>query len=518
MVWTIFKKDFRLLWPAAALMTALQAFLAFYEIIKAPFSMMWTHDAEPWLINSVLVGTAALAVFAVQQDPLPSLEADWLIRPITRSRLLLAKLMFLGAIVHVPMFALDVAVCLHAGGDIGQSLGAALSRSLLFFFGATLPLAAAAAITRNIAGFAATVFLYLLCVAVIRSLLLDAGIVMPPSMNETWGGGWWIAVIWRYMADALGAGLVLGLQYFRRKTSVSRVVLPFSVIAALLTPLLPWQAVYGVQGLLSSIPEARSGISVTYAPDLPRVHGDIDYPDADKKVSLYVPIQVSGLDKGKRLFADAQKVTVISAEGRTISEAGGFGRATRVNADGRLLDLSLLDPAEKTYVGFLLAKKDLASLDQPGTTLIVDYALTVGRQEGEDTTLRPTKDLVSVPRWGRCNTDLLGGGLTPPVIIQCVSAGDDRGLAVISAYAADDETPYARNVVQDYSPISAQLVPDALYRSAAVMFPLRLEPTQSLYASSRFVITHYSPLAHFRYRLVIHDIKLSDWSVLPNPT
>ena len=127
MVLTIFRKDFRLLWPAVIAITLLQAALTAFELARGPFGdSRNTHEfnrlleAEHVLEGIVLAGIALLISLAVHQDALPQIDLDWLIRPIKRRQLAAAKLVFFIACIQLPMFVCDVAGCLAGGFDLQQ--------------------------------------------------------------------------------------------------------------------------------------------------------------------------------------------------------------------------------------------------------------------------------------------------------------------------------------------------------------------------------------------------------------
>ena len=103
MVWHIFRKDVRLLWPLVAMVGLLQ-------FASAGTRLALGHFGDPpqlALIASLLsgmmfLGIAILIIAAVQQDTVPGVNQDWLVRPISRRDLVLAKLLFLLIAVHGP--------------------------------------------------------------------------------------------------------------------------------------------------------------------------------------------------------------------------------------------------------------------------------------------------------------------------------------------------------------------------------------------------------------------------------
>ena len=95
MIWHIFRKDVRLLWPLATPVAALQLLNAGLLIGGGRFarSSMGAMSDLGWVSNIVLPGVALLGLVVlvmavIQQDRLPGTTQDWLTRPIPRSRLL----------------------------------------------------------------------------------------------------------------------------------------------------------------------------------------------------------------------------------------------------------------------------------------------------------------------------------------------------------------------------------------------------------------------------------------------
>ena len=87
----------------------------------------------------------------VQQDPIPGLTQDWLVRPIRRRDLLLSKVLFVALMVQGPILLTEVCQCLAAGFPLGPSLAAPLSRSVWMLLAMDLPVLAFATLTRSLA-------------------------------------------------------------------------------------------------------------------------------------------------------------------------------------------------------------------------------------------------------------------------------------------------------------------------------------------------------------------------------
>ena len=131
MIGHIFKKDWKLLWPMAALVTIIQFGLewaaysgGFFgedpaaKVLLPPLTLAW------------FIGIAALAAAVVHQDAIPGVDQDWLIRPLSRTHLLLAKLGFVLLIITVPMTVSNLADAMASGFALLPSLKAVVSKEL----------------------------------------------------------------------------------------------------------------------------------------------------------------------------------------------------------------------------------------------------------------------------------------------------------------------------------------------------------------------------------------------------
>src|SRR5215468_5513138 len=108
MVWHIFKKDCRLLWPfilgvagvqfAAATMQYLIDHAGETETLLTLFRLLRT---------GTILAVGFLIATAVHQDAIPGVRQDWLVRPVRRRDLLFAKVFFVLLMVQGPIFVAD---------------------------------------------------------------------------------------------------------------------------------------------------------------------------------------------------------------------------------------------------------------------------------------------------------------------------------------------------------------------------------------------------------------------------
>src|SRR5262249_54027620 len=150
MIWSILKKDWALLWPLAVLVTLIQ--IAYeWAVYKFGFfgASPLAHELMLLLAPAWYLGVIALAVAVVHEDTIPGWDQDWLTRPLPRSDLLIAKMLFVLLTVCVPMLIVNVVHELALGFAAVPSLGDALYKEIYLFVCLLIPAMAVASATRN---------------------------------------------------------------------------------------------------------------------------------------------------------------------------------------------------------------------------------------------------------------------------------------------------------------------------------------------------------------------------------
>ena len=97
-----------------------------------------------WLIAGMI-----WIVMLVHQDALPGNRQDWLTRPIRRTDVLVAKVMFAALVVQGSAIAGDLLQGLGSGFPLGQSLRAAMARAVIGFIAITIPALVIGVLTRE---------------------------------------------------------------------------------------------------------------------------------------------------------------------------------------------------------------------------------------------------------------------------------------------------------------------------------------------------------------------------------
>ncbi len=348
-------KDWKLLWPMVLLVTAIQIGLE-WAIFSA--GLFGEDPAAGALLRPLtlawLTGIAALAAAAVHQDAIPGIDQDWLIRPLRRTDLLLAKLAFVGLTVSVPMFALNLMDALASGFTLLPSLTAVLSKETFVFACFVLPVVALAATTRNMTELivmgAALVVTFASSVSVSAFFL---GADWCPTCNS---GVSWLQHIVQHTGILAGALIILGLQFYRRRSDLSR-ALAIAGAASLAFVQLSWNTAFAVETWMtragtppagirleldeaaretSDAPDTRAGEGplgvrqATRSISRGRLGGAVEYMrrrarPGDAPVAIDLPVRAYGVAADELLLADRAEFHAFGGDGRLIYRGDNAG-------------------------------------------------------------------------------------------------------------------------------------------------------------------------------------------------
>jgi hypothetical protein len=211
MIWHIFKKDWRLEWRLVLGVALVQVILS---------GILWKQG--PNLMVNLLAIAALLArgfaiVETVHNDPIPGVRQDWLVRPILRSELLTAKILFTVLVVQGPVLLCDFAEALADGFSFGASLEAAFSRSLYMLLAFSLPVLAISSITKNLLEVLAAGVGSLLAVALGNFLSQGNGLPTQKLVDTAVGWTAWSGALFVLVGLVTA---VLIMQFRRRMTVV----------------------------------------------------------------------------------------------------------------------------------------------------------------------------------------------------------------------------------------------------------------------------------------------------------
>ena len=518
MIWHIFKKDWKLTWPLV-LGVALLNLLA--HTTQHKMGHFGGNPALGPLLHllrwSQYLGSILVIATIVHQDPTPGVRQDWLVRPIKRSDLLLEKLIFVLLLVQGPMLATDVLRALLEGFSFYQSLAASFSRALVLLFALYLPALAFASLTKNfteaiLAGVVA--FLGGACFSLLLFTLVFGG--QQPRFWVEWSGLAWINQSERGLL-ALTVGLaILGLQYFRRNTLLSRWLFGGGVLLWVATLVTPWQPAFAVQEKLSANRGAAKSLELAFdasAGKLASIIGtNLDerrLPSRDSgDVLVGLPLHVTGWPDDTMLKADRSAVRIMSDNGKWLSLGAGEDLELRNEGPSK---------AERSTHHLIRIPADLyVRFKDTSVQMEITYSLTLMGLSHSFTmpALHGDQRIADV---GWCKTRVNDARTT--IQLSCLLPGlwPDCASVFLENTSSGQRNPVRAACTPNYSPLLNTIDGDAVIRMGMTA-PFRDSSGLAQYpvdgsqlADARLVTRLYSPVDHFSRRVLIPSIRLSDW-------
>jgi hypothetical protein len=518
MVLHILKKDWKLLWPLVVALGGLQALAALARFNAGHFL---NFPSVPLALLQLLAA-ATVAVLVVHQDPVPGIRQDWLVRPIPRRDLLLAKVLFVILFVHGPWWIADLAQGLANGFPLRQSAAAATACSVWALLTLTLPALAFAALTATMTE---TFVAALGVVAIVLAFMIVPGLVGATRPTALTGFAWVPSLLREAMLLVAAAGVLL-VQYRWRRTWPARALFATTLVAGFCVPFLPWAATLRLEQLLAAESWADHDVAVAFAPVDGRFRASpgqglddvVEKPGlgpadvaaenqrrrAEGARTVFLPIRVSGLAPGSRLLADRSDVT-LSHRGRVVYR--GIGNDLELRA-------SNTDAA--AHHGIRVPGAVYTRLQGEPVDLQVDYSFTLFRADA--TYALPAQDGDQrMPGVGWCVTKLDDAGTR--VMVGCLQPGERPSCLtlVLEHTPTRQRNPEVSLCAPDYSPYPGHVLPDALTRfsgrlpfydpSGLVRYPVGGPQL----AASRVVVTNFQPASHFVRRVLIPAVRLQEW-------
>jgi hypothetical protein len=352
------------------------------------------------------IGIATLVAAVVHQDAIPGVDQDWLIRPLNRTHLLLAKLAFVALTVSVPMFVSNLMDALATGFALVPSLKAAFFKDLFVFACFVVPVMALSATTRNVTEL--VIIGAALVVAFSLSLSLSAfsfGADWCPTCNT---GMSWLQHVVQHGGVLVGAGVILGLQYYRRRSEIARALALIGAVTVVFAQL-PWETAFSIERWMTGA-GAAPGIGLEFAENIPGgpdaasagdggpasrqtkqmlLHGRVDQAveywrrrarPANAPVAIDLPVRATGASPGELLLADRIDIHLFGDDGRLLYRGDNAGAlaALLTPYPGRSSQLP-----EAIYQTVDIPGRVYRTAAQTAVRLQLDYSLTLMKVAAE---------------------------------------------------------------------------------------------------------------------------------------
>ena len=543
MAWHIFKKDFVLLWPVVLLSALAQFGLT---------ALMFAADNDPQ--SQYLLLTARLSVIvvflaiglaitlAVHQDPIPGTRQDWLIRPIRRRDLLVAKLLFVLLAVQLPMFLGDLAEALSHGFALQDALTAALGRNLYVLVTLSLPAFGIAAMTRSPAqtiGVGVVYFIAVVAATFLLSSVARIGGQEQATNPLAWTGVAWIEQSASRAVLAAGAVVVLLLLYLKRRLVLAWSLFPAFAALSALAILLPWSWLFAVQEAAAASPSAAQAIRVALEPAAPRYRpppgsssddyaigaaqvqlrgrsaGDITEENRIRRsrgdVTVFAPVSFRGLPAGAMPWADRAAVTLVQ-DGKVVFEGRGDDLKLNPAPSGQT--------ARGGYEAIRIPALVFEVARGKPSTLTIDYSLTLLTPQPAVRAAALGAD-VQAPGLGRCTSGRDSDG--DDIELRCLSLARTPSCLAVTLEDGRTGQRNPENLIcaPDYSPYSSRSFPDAINRFE-IEAPFRdrfgvgrYPVTGAQLGQARLILTRYEPVVHLTRRVTASQVRLADWTADP---
>lgn len=490
MVLHIFRKDWKLLW---------KAFLVFCFIEMLPALIRFPHGLSAaqltfLQIPAVMIAEAAIAfmvIAIVQQDAIPGVTQDWLIRPIRRRDLFVAKFLFV-LLVQAVIFTSDVLQICFRGFNVSQAIKPALMHNVYFGVVISLPAMCIASITETMMeAVIASAVVFALGVAVdITGVFFRGGseYLHRPSGRS---GIEWMTDYFGQAVLLCTAALVLWKQYSNRRTTLSRRMTACGAVAFALTLFLPWNFSFGLQEKLTSNQSDADSIqlsvgqpTVDHSPTVERTGTE------PESTHFLLPIEVSGMPNHTVLKSDRTLVRILNKDGKQIY---------RTETDPWVWESGSASVPQ----GFFIPAKVAQQLRNKSFTVALEYSLTMlaNSKRGQVSAFNGT--LVS-DDFGHCSTAAGRSGFA--ITLRCQQPGN--GTQCFHAFLQnEDGTKRVDSMpgwcTPDYSPGFERINKDPISNFGMTYF-LRDPFSGTVFPSdetslrhSSIIIDTFKPFSHF---------------------
>jgi len=522
MIWSVFRKDWALLWPLAVLVTLIQVALEWATYKFGFFGVSpFAREILRLLTPAWFIGVVALAVVVVHEDTIPGVDQDWLIRPLSRTDLMLAKLLFVAVTVCVPMVVVNVADELALGFPFLPSFGDAVYKEFYLFVCLLVPAAALASATRNavelIVLVAGLVLSYVVTIWITASMF---GLDRCPTCDTS---VYWIQSLLQHLGILIGSAAVLGFQYYQRRTSFSRWLLAVGVVLVVIVQV-PWKLAFAIQSWMGvpigsppaaiQIAAGETSVASSTASGRSRqdnakraaaalLQGDVDAAVEIERslgksraapVTLTVPLEIKGLIHDEFVVVDRAYFEILDAKGATLY------RGSRAERKSAQLNTDANGVALQTYE---VPAADYQKIRTKAVSVVVDYSLTVRAVVAQHKMPATGGDLRS-PEIGVCRSDADSSAS----YVRCRQIGRAPNCFAATLYGPDGRhNPEVRVCGSDYRPFIPS--PMNIISFAGVEMPIRdsygvahYDMDGSQIQDSYIVMKVYETGEHFQRRVI----------------
>jgi len=387
----IFKKDLRRLWPAVLITLALLAELTRLDCWRKDWL---ATSAEGWLNLLLPLTWACLIGLLVQQEPLVGDRHFWITWPYRWQALLASKAMFILVFVHFPALITDATILAFHGFHPMEYASRLISKQLLLAATVTVPALGLGTLFENIAAF------LLAAMVIIGAAAYLVGTYEP--LRAPWlptdeiRGGLATGVL------ALTAGVIILVQYARRRTAPSRIAGAGAMFfAGLLFGYLPPTVIARIR---STLHPAAADISLHLRPSRPGDTPGMEISGSGRDiVQVALPVAVSGVSDKEEVRFNALSVEMVGPDGQRYRTPS---IAARRNFEKIDFDAATFPYGQRPNWVLLRLRRSIMDNIQDGTVTI-RAVFEVSLHRTGQTAWMPVGATQTVAGVGRCSGEVI---------------------------------------------------------------------------------------------------------------
>ncbi len=429
-------------------------------------------DSAAPLTVLLVISWSLLIARVIQTEALPGDRHFWLTRPYGRASLVLSKALFIVAFINLPLLATQAIIVSLDGLPLSSNLGGLFGNQVLLTVGLLLPMAAIAALTRNLAQFLPA------------AVLVGAVLAGPVMERRGYGDLEWVPSLFGAVLGVSIAGLILWRQYrLRRSVNTALLGTAATAIGVILYVAFPQSAAFAVQSQLTGSPDGPFALSLGQ----PEPRGEEPVTVNRYRQLAAFPLTVEG--------ANPADLRIQSAE-LTFKTLSGVRRRVRARVEVVGQNLMHVVSLDRTFFD--------AAKDSPVSLEAELYLTAYGNARSADVPMDGTPVYISGP--GQCG---VAAGYSRRRFV-CRSA-----FRIPQPFLSDRVIPW-----EGYDPLVGQA--DLRSRFQALVYPVmarsyqfvggddELAPTAPLRPTSLLV---REPIAYFRYTMEAANIRLGDFAI-----
>lgn len=472
----IFKKDVRYLRWEIGMSLLLMAMFVYTQLHRSVLRENYTAI----LSYLILAFWAFLSARLILAEPIRGDRQFWITRPYEWRSLLGAKLLFMVAIIGIPLLVADAVVLGMERFSVAQHSLALLWALILITASTLIAFLAFATLTRSLTEW------MLAAIAIVGVDYLIAVF----ANARIWGGVEWMRE-YSYLAIMFVAAIVvLPWQYKRRGAAVSIAVMAAGFLGSSLV--VNYAHSTWALELESRFSKPKVDLSALQISVRPIGHAE-KLPPLERKqevILFAIPIEISGLGQGLDLISDDVRFAVTDGSGQLWS------------SKERHNDSNYLQNVPGGYRLLLRADRwDFDNAKSRPVNIHVTLYLTMLR-DGASRLVAVGARAVDVPGSGRCRQEAYESNSwivcettlrTPPNVLTVGFKGERRD----QFYSGTSYSPFPADVDSSLT-------------------PLRWYSHSGPYAATSATLTSLEPVAHFRRDLDLAKVYMADYQ-LPAP-